>query len=175
MARIGMSAPWVIFYREIEEMFREDPEVRVVYDEDKNVVTLYVDNAAKAEALTSLLPEVKEFGNVELPIIIKPSNRLGESKANIYATAFTGNPVLSYIRTIRGIFTNDLTYVVFKNKVVQYYNDDLSDVNGMCSTLYQNIAKDLFGESEGVFFCTDLPANNGVVTPSLGRPLGEWP
>lgn len=175
MARIGMSAPWVVYYREIEELFKEDPEIRVVYNEDDVEIRLYVDNMAKTDALQSLLPTVKEFGNIQLKVTIIPCNTTGESKENIYATAFNGNPILSYIRTVRGVFTNNITYVVFVNKVVQYFNDDLSDANGMCSTLYQEIAKDIFGETEGVFFCTDLPDDNWGKTQSLGAPLGEWP
>ena len=61
-------------------------------------------------------------------------------------------------------------YIVFKNKVVQYFNDDLKDVNGFCSTLYQKIAKDIFAENgcETACYCTDVSEN-------LGKPLGEWP
>lgn len=54
-----------------------------------------------------------------------------------------------------GIFSNPITYIVFKNKVVQFWNDDLSDIYGNRSTLYQDIAKEIFGESSGIFFCTD--------------------
>ena len=175
MARINLSAPWVIFYREINAMFEEDPEVRVLYDEEKNLIKLFIDNEAKANALQSLLPDVKRYGNVELKIEVIPYNNAGETKENLYATAFAGNPALSYIKTIKGIFTNDLTYVVFKNKVVQFFNDDLGDVNGMCSTLYQYIAVDLFEDTEGIYFCTDLPMSCAMSGSSLGHPLGEWP
>jgi hypothetical protein len=49
--------------------------------------------------------------------------------------------------------------VVFVPKVVQYYTDNLGDINGFRTTLYQELAKELFGESEltrGVYFCTDI-------------------
>lgn len=177
MARLGLAAPWVIFYREIEAMFVDDPEVRVIYDEEHNEIKLYVNNGAKADALSTLLPQVKTFGNVELKITVIPANdhvKYFLNEGNIYETAFEGNPALSYIRIVGGIFSNDIVYIVFVNKVVQYYSDDLGDVNGMTSTLYQEIAKDIFGEREGIFFCTDLPATNATLH-SLGEPLGEWP
>ena len=50
---------------------------------------------------------------------------------------------------------NDFNFVVFVPEVVQFYNDDLGDINGLCSTLYQDLAKDLFGEEAGIYFCTD--------------------
>ena len=173
MARVGMSAPWVVFYREIEALFAKDPGVRVIYDEDENTVNLYVEDADKAEALNKILPVDKEYGNVTLKINVIPANlKFGEVDGNVFELAFKGNPALGYIRTIRGIFTNELTYVVFQKSVVQYYTDDLGDIHGIASTLYQNIAKDVFGEKEGVFYCTDIEDPSSDL---LGSPLGEWP
>ena len=171
MARLKLSSPWVLFYREIEAMFKEDPGVRVIYDEESNIVKLYVDGDEKANALAELLPTEKEFGNVTLRIEVIPSNCLGVSAVS-FEKAFEGNAALSYIKTVKGIFSNNITYIVFKNKVVQYFDDSLSDVNGLCSTLYQEIAKDIFGCRDGIFFCTDVAVGE---FDSLGKPLGEWP
>ena len=168
MARLKLSPPWVILYREIEALFKDDPEVRVIFDEDEIEIKLYVENAEKADALTQLLPAEKEFGNVTAKITVIPANALSSSKLSLYLAAFKGNPALSYVQTVHGIYTNDINYVVFRNKVVQYWTDNLRDINGLCSTLYQEIAKDVFGESEGIFFCTDTENN-------FGKPLGEWP
>jgi len=33
MKKVSLSAPWTIYYREIEELFGSDPEIRVEYDE----------------------------------------------------------------------------------------------------------------------------------------------
>ena len=43
---------------------------------------------------------------------------------------------------------------VFAKEVVQYWNDSLSDPYGKVSTLYQDIAKDIFEDTDGVMFCT---------------------
>lgn len=155
--KLYLSSPWVSFYHEIDALFKEDPQIKVVFDDDKNEVKLFVDNQEKAEALKELLPVEKNFSGVILKITIIPANKSVTSKVKLYNAAFDGNPALSYIKTVRGLFTNDLNYVVFKNKVVQYFNDDLGDVNGLKSTLYQDIAKDVFEETDGIFFCTDLP------------------
>ena len=170
MAKLGLSAPWVIFYREIEAMFEYDPEVRVIFDEDENVVSLFVENADKADALTQLLPEEKEFGNVTLKIKVVPANGLAASNVDLFQKAFEGNGAFAYVKAIEGIFSGMLHYVVFRNKVVQFFTDDLSDIHGFRSTLYQDIAKDIFGEISNVFFCTDIEEPVG-----LGKPLGEWP
>ena len=49
-----------------------------------------------------------------------------------------------------------MRYVLFKKEVVQYDSDDISDFHGVCSTLYQDLAKEIIGEDEGIYFCTDV-------------------
>lgn len=183
MALIHMSSPWVVFYREVEEMFKYDKEVHVVFDEEKVELRLYVDNPAKAEALEYLLPEVTEFGNVQMYIYVYPSNsKPNKFRANtgphdmtmLYETALEGNGVFSFCKKISGIYSNDLNYIVFANKVVQYYNDDLGDIYGQCSTLYQDIAKHIFKDFEGVYFCTDKDQCCLTINTS-GLPNAYWP
>ena len=159
MARIRKSAPWVDYYYELEVMFKEDPEVRVVYDEEAYEVKLFVDSMTKANALAELLPMEKKFGNVTMQVVIIPANKKLDGERNsIWQAAFNGNPIVSKMETVDGVLSNPITYIVFRNEVVQYFNDDLGDIYGQCSTLYQEIAKNIFEEHDGVFFCTDKPA-----------------
>lgn len=174
MARLNLSPPWNTRVDEITALFKNDPEIHVVYNEEKYDLKLYVDSANKAAALTQLLPEEYEFGNVVLTVEVIPANhKLGamhfNSNEQLFEYAFQGNEALSFTKTIEGIFSNNLTYVVFKNEVVQYFNDNLADIYGMCSTLYQEIAKNVFGETEGIFFCTDKPNSFTFTLPKGGN------
>lgn len=162
---IQLSSPWVNFYRELEALFGDDPEIKIEYDEDQNI-DFYVDNEAKAEALLELLPGTRTFGNVTVFVNVIPFNTRRTIYCNIYETAFSGNPAFAYTVNSTKL---PIQYVVFKNKVVQYFNDALDDAHGVRSTLYQDIAKDVFGELNGVYFCTDLADKD------TGMPLGEWP
>lgn len=160
MALLKLSSPWVTFYRELNAMFEQDPEVKVIFDEEANVVTLYVNNTAKAEALQLLIPEEKTFGNVALKIDIisvndTPGVKFGRADyETVFNTAFKGNATFCYSDTVYGIMSNPITYIVFENRVVQYFNDSLSDIHGLCSTLYQDIAKDIFNPLPGIYYCT---------------------
>lgn len=179
MARLHLSPPWVTLYNQIKVLFKEDPQVRVIYDELEYEVKLYVSNPSKAEALMALLPEEKTFGNVSLKITVVPPNVNSKlnPKVPLFEAAFENNPIVSYIHTIDdcGFLTNSITYIVFINEVVQFFNDDLGDINGNCSTLYQEAAKNVFGTQDGIFFCTDVSICTGCTERSLGKPLGEWP
>lgn len=178
MAMMKIAPPWITYVSELEQLFKYDRDVHVVYDNDEKRVCLYVDSTTKADALMNALPGEKVWGGVTLKIAVIPANDAEATvdRGSIFANIFAGNDAFSFIKTIRGIFSNNLTYVVFKNRVVQYFNDDLGDIYGNCSTLYQEIAKNVFGDQPGVFFCTDVesPADEQRwLTMSARRP--EWP
>ena len=172
--RLKLSPPWITYFNEIKALFEHDVQIKLNFTED--TIKLYVDNPAKAYALSQILPEEKVFGNITVKVIVIPANEdasfaedtytIGE----IFEMAFKNNPIYAFVYEVPQIFNNRIVYVVFKNKVVQFFNDNLSDVYGNVSTLYQNIAYDVFTKDncQGVYFCTD-------VEELVGKPLGEWP
>lgn len=180
MANIKLAPPWITYVSEVEQMFKYDPEVHVVYDNDAKSLKLYVDEEIKADALALLLPDKKDYGTVTLTISVIPANKPDHkinytSVEDVYNSAFNMNPVCSFVKTITGIFSNNLVYVVFAKRVVQYFNDDLGDIYGQRSTLYESIAKNIFCPQEGVYYCTDAKDIDCEESAHLGSPLGEWP
>lgn len=161
MNKLKLSAPWVSYYKKLCAMFGEDPDIKITYDEDDPTVRMYVDNQKKAEALQILLPTSIKFGSVTLNIDIIPANTQFKNKNELLRDALEGNPAFEYAVTIDNVLSNSVNYFVFKNKVVQYFNDDLGDINGNRSTLYQKIAKEIFGEIPGIFYCTEGPKEVG--------------
>ena len=175
MAILKLSAPWQIYYKELCELFKFDPEVRIVYDTDAQIINIYVDNAAKADAMYIVLPTEKSFGSVVVEINVVPANKnkLRRTRGTTYEDLFYKNPIVDDIVTIEGVMTNPITYIIFKKEVVQYYNDSLSDAHGLCSTLYQDIAKRVLDADEGIFFCTNdtmgcfkIPSSSYTITTS---------
>ena len=170
MAILKLSAPWQIYYKELCELFKHDSEVRIIYDTDEQVINIYVENTAKADAMAAVLPMEKEFGAITVQINVIPANptfkKAKSVRGTIYEDLFRGNPIVDDIVTIEGVMTNPITYVIFKKEVVQYYNDSLSDAHGMCSTLYQDIAKRVLDAGEGIFFCTNNTMNINYKIPS---------
>lgn len=153
-----IAPPWIQYVNKLKALFAEDKQVRVEYNDDSRVVKLYVDDFAKSDALYLLLPSYVKFGDVELEIEVIPANGANMDYASLFAAAFKNNPAVADMITIGDVFANPLTYIMFKKEVVQFYNDDLSDPHGNCSTLYQNIADEIFKEHDGVFFCTNTDA-----------------
>ena len=179
MARLRLSTPWDRYYSEVRELFKYDSEVHVVYDDEQKELKLYVDNNDKADALAQLLPSTKSFGGVVLNIMVVPANEINmvkatEGKAVLFEKVFKENPIVSYIKSFGSPL--NFTYVVFVNEIVQYFADNLGDINGNYNTLYQNIADDVFADVNhaGIFFCTDVP-DDECGCMSLGVPVAEYP
>lgn len=154
-----MYSPWVIFSKQIEKLFERDPEIKLEFNDDRTEIKLRVDNPEKADALSRILPTKKKFGNVEVKITVIPSN--DESyRAKYVKKAFEGNGAFSHFKTVSDIpgvhISNPISYCVFKKEVVQYGADDLGSESGMTSTLYEDLAAEILGPIDGVYFCTDI-------------------
>ena len=160
MNKIKLSPPWITYVNELKAMFENDSEVFVeYYDTQEDIVKLHVSKQEKADALSQLIPTVKEFGGFNLKIFVIPANLNSITSEELIRAAFKGNPVLENTMVLPSQF-GDMTYGVFAKKVVQFHNDDISDPNGLESTLYENIAKDIFNSKPNTFWCTsskDIP------------------
>ena len=173
--RFKLSPPWIIHIHMLESLFDGDPEIACNIDWQKPSIALACNNGDKVAALLKIVRPEVEFGNVVLSVYIDgtPSNRVFKTKKELFETAFAKNPAFAYAvcPSEEGATWFDMTYVVFKNCVVQFFGDNLNDCHGIISTLYQEIAEEVLDEEacRGVYFNTDIEYGK------LGMPLGEWP
>lgn len=174
MTKLKLASPWATCFRQFKAFFQKDPDIRVIFDEDAPAIKIYVEDADKAEALAYLIPTSKQFGNVTLQIAIIPANGNvnGDSYTNAVDAlmgALKGNKAMVGFQPVESAGFKAM-YILFAREVVSYFNDNLADLNGLTSTLYQDLANEIFQNHNGAFFCTE-PGNS----MSLGKPLGEWP
>lgn len=177
MTKVSLSSPWTTFYKQIKAFFGKDPDIRVVYDEDGPEIKLYVASAEKAAGLAALLPATRLFGNIILKLTVVPPNNAeplpiyhdsASGIAQALKDALKGNPAVNDFQEIDAMGWHAY-YVLFAREVVQFFNDNMADWNGCTSTLYQDLAKEIFPALNGFYFCTAIDG------APLGKPLGEWP
>lgn len=158
--KVTIYSPWIIYFKQMQTLFKRDPEIHLDFNNDNATIDMYVDSAEKYEALDHLLPKTKTFGNVTVKINIIPANSLQEKdKAKYIEAAFRGNGAFSHFRTVdmKDVYmSNPISYCVFKKEIAQYGADDLSSEFGVRSILYEDLARELLPDIDGVFFCTDV-------------------
>ena len=173
---LKLLPPWSIYVKMIEALFDGDPQIacNVELAGGTPSIVLATNNPDKAAALLKLLPEEKWFGDVVLKIGVDAptiSNNAFTNPRELFETAFSGNPALATVITAGdSSWYAPFCFVVFKNCVVQFFADNLRDPHGVYSTLYEDIAEEIFEDAElpwGVAYCTD-------VERKLGKSAREW-
>lgn len=176
--RLKISPPWVTYINKLTALFDGDPQIafNVNLSAAAPKVVISTNNGDKATALRKVLPEEKVFGNIKLVIEIdgKFTNKAFKTKKELMETLFYKNPafVECFAPAEDGYWFPDFCYVCFKNCVVQFFNDNLNDPRGLISTLYQDIAHEIFIDNPELF---NVYCATDVEVGKLGKPLGEWP
>lgn len=172
--RLKLSPPWITYINKLEALFDGDPQIAFNIDYENMTVVLAGNNGEKNAAIQRLLPTEKTFGNITLKVMVDGpiANIAFPTQKDLFDCAFNGNPAYAYSVTPGNeVWFFNMTYVVFKNCVVQFFNDNLNDCHGLISTLYQDIAAEIFEDANliNVYYNTDVERG------ALGMPLGEWP
>jgi hypothetical protein len=114
------------------------------------VTRLAVRDHAKAVAIASVLRPLHEFGNVRVAVevtdgtgaAVRPSAPASAAElADLVRTAFHGNPWYRDV-AVRGGLGGQSVYPVLARSVVQFFDDDLSDLHGN----YNAVAASVFAE-----------------------------
>ena len=154
--RVGLASPWTRFFKEVAALFAKDPDVDVIFNGKTPEIKLLVNDQIKANALSKIFPQTKKFGNVELKITVVPANAAEEDPMELFRKAFYGNEAVQEFIQIKSEFGLAANYIVFIPEVVQYWADNMGNPDGFESTLYENIAKDVFDTNAAVFFTTGM-------------------
>lgn len=154
---IQLAPPWIAHYHKIQAFFEKDPNVKVTYNNDDYTVTIAVIGYDKAEAITRLVKPEVVFGNIILKVRVVLVNIESADIIDIFKTAFSGNPTVVSAEKVNLPGTDSVNQVMFRKEVVQFFNDDIGDAYGVESTLFENIANDVFVyPNEPVYYSTDI-------------------
>lgn len=157
---LKLSAPWEIYCRKVQALFSKDPEIAVSDITQRGgtrVMTIQTCNMDKYNALMQVLPTVKYFGDAALQIDIRVPNEdeFKPDLQNLMEDLFDGNEAVDRVVTSLDPFGSTQTYVMFKPEIVQFFNDNIRDYNGICTTVAEDLARDVLEkDAEQVNFCT---------------------
>lgn len=154
MTELTLSAPWTIYARKAEALFKGDPDIRVEYDDGEHVLKLYVEDQRKADALSRILPTTKAFGNVTIGIQVIPAND-DVSRLELFQRAFEGNGAVASVEAMVDPHGFKQNAMMLKPEVVQFFDDDISSVFGLWTGTYEQVAKDVLEDChDDVLVCS---------------------
>jgi hypothetical protein len=152
-AQVQLSPPQFTYFNLIKSSIGNDPLVTVepleILPSGNFLITLRVRGLHKARALATLIVPSRAIGGVRLTVqvrttqgtLVKPLRCIftPEQIVKLYQTAFRTNRLFLFA-AIRQFFAQRYVYPVFRARIIQFFNDDLSDYYGN----YNNIAAFVF-------------------------------
>lgn len=147
MNNVKLSPPWTTYWRQLEALFSEDPDIEVgqLYDSgDNKEIWIYVSDEKKYRALNNLLPRYHAFGNVKVKNVLKFKGAPDQDDLQDLKDLFTGNARVAELKEAVDFANVKHLFINFKPEVIQFPNDDTSDYYGLYSGLMEDIAREVF-------------------------------
>jgi hypothetical protein len=148
-----VNPPWITLWNAINASVGNDAAV-TVSALDKSilpyVVPIKVRSKRRAIALASLMKLRHDFGNVAVIIVVKDGAgnvptpvvpRSASELAGLVSTAFRSNGWFRGV-AVRDLMGRKRVFQIFAKRVIQFHNDDLSDLYGN----YNNVAASVFAD-----------------------------
>lgn len=152
-----LSPPWHIYANYIKSIFQKDPEVTIIVPEETEksefVITIKCTNKIKTFAISELLANEIQMGNITV-IINCVYTGSTQVDYNVLNAALSNNPEVSEIVKETSAMMIENTFCVFKKNVIQFFDDNIGDINGNFSGLAEDISRQIFNKETGVFYCT---------------------
>ncbi|MED4751743.1 hypothetical protein [Brevibacillus choshinensis] len=167
-AQIRLSPPEATYFNEIKFSIGNDPLVRVeplIEMPGGNFrITLHVQGTQKARALATLLVRTKQIGNLRIHVrvkttegnVVQPISRTLSPReiANLYRVAFRTNRLFNFAM-VRASISFTAVYPVFKAQVIQFFNDDLSDLfnnfNRVAAFVFRDVLRNTINRTPILF------------------------
>ncbi|WP_433751087.1 hypothetical protein [Falsibacillus pallidus] len=159
-AGVQLSPPWVTYQNELKYSVGQDPNVIVgplIPAGGNYIIPVTVLGDEKAIALATLLKSHVEFGNVSINIVVINGDQeivepvpcpLGAfAIAGLVEQALSGNPYYEDVVVKRqNMGGNNAVYPVFKPEVIQFYNDDISNLCNNFTAVASKVFEDVMKE-----------------------------
>lgn len=153
---LDLSAPWYVFHTQVFKLFEQDAEV-IVDEELEETETgfifgIYSKNIKKIQAIKKLIGSKVVFGDVAVDIDYGENEN--EDVAEVWKDAFSGNPLFCGIVSADIPFDGSCDYAIFKRDIIDFYDDNISDVNGNSHYIVADLVKEVVSNKD-IFICTE--------------------
>jgi len=158
---VKLSPPWYTFFNFLKHSIGKDRCVEVLemkeISDSNFIIQVEVRSLKKALALADILLRCKSFGNIIVRVevlhcgqAVKPTGQFDDicRVIEVFKDALGTNHYFECIE-FRTIFDSEVIFPVFKKEVIQFFNDDLSDLysnfNGVAAHVFSEVLKEQIG------------------------------
>lgn len=157
---VKLSPPWTTIEKFLAQMFEGDDDITIypmIRKEDgSREIVIESNYADKICALSELLNNEYDFGNVKLKITYRVTNKYCFTKnTDLYGTvidALASTPRVEDIKKIRNFVEDEFIVIEFAKEVIQFFNDDLQDYYGNWNGTLVDVAKKIFKSNDKILF-----------------------
>ncbi|WP_301170138.1 hypothetical protein [Brevibacillus nitrificans] len=167
-AQIRLSPPEFTYFNEIRFSIGNDPLVQVEPLRQLSggdfLITIRVQGMQKARALATLIIATKQIGNlrIQVRVVTSEGNRVQpitraltpREIAALYQTAFRTNRLFNFA-VARATISFTAVYPVFKARVIQFFNDDISDLfnnfNQVAAFVFRDVLRNRINQTRILF------------------------
>jgi len=159
---ITLSPPWYTIWNKIKSTFGNDPNVKVgplVTQSTPFKIIIDVNDHDKATAIASILSLKFDLGNNSIQVAVRDNKgsvvvptvpTSEEQLVSIIKTALGSNAWFVDAKiVILPILERKILYAVFHKAVIQFFNDDLSDMYNNYNNVAAFVFKDVLNEAPG--------------------------
>ena len=168
-ATVGLSAPWVTYFKMVYNVLMGDPDITMpaeITDEGDRIYSFYIEspNSAKIIALSKVLKNEVVMGNITIKVQYRCTDDayielLNENiTPQDYENAFTGNKYFVKMECIK-MPVGEFDYAVFSRDIITFYNDDMTDYHANAHYIVADIIKQITDPSD-VCPCTYYEADD---------------
>ena len=163
-----IQAPWWTYYNKVKALLGNDTDLSIgqLSESGEKIYSFNVDstNTDKIIALQKIFKTVIPMGNITLKINFNvindgtPEMSYTKITAEDFRTAFNENPIVDEVNEV-SLFDTNFIFVIFKKKIIQFYNDDITDYWGNYNGLAEDIAREVFTDRmfhSGFNYCTNI-------------------
>ncbi|MGE7888329.1 hypothetical protein ACQKN7_13295 [Bacillus cereus] len=159
-AQPQLSPPWITYFNELVNSIGADPTVTVgplIPVGGNFIILVHALSNEKAIALATLLKSFVEFGNVSVTVIVTNNeNQIVNPTpcpldafeiAHLFLVALESNPYFDQV-VVQPQFPggSNVVFPVFKAEVIQFFNDDISNLcqtfTGVAANVFHDVMQD---------------------------------
>ncbi|MDA1770832.1 hypothetical protein PDJ95_05405 [Bacillus cereus] len=159
-AQPQLSPPWITYFNKLVNSIGADPTVTVgplIPVGGNFIILVHALSNEKAIALATLLKSFVEFGNVSVTVIVTnnenqivnpvPCPLDAFEIAHLFLVALENNPYFDQV-VVQPQFPggSNVVFPVFKAEVIQFFNDDISNLcqtfTGVAANVFHDVMQD---------------------------------